>query len=64
MPTGVQKYMIIDGQQRMTTLTLLLLALRDYAIKNPNDTTINARRIDNMLLKTSMKVVMNDISYC
>ncbi len=51
MPTGVQKYMIIDGQQRMTTLTLLLLALRDYAIKNPDDSTINARRIDNMLLK-------------
>ena len=51
MPTGVQKYMIIDGQQRMTTLTLLLLALRDYALKNPSDTTINARRINNMLLK-------------
>ena len=51
MPTGVQKYLIIDGQQRMTTLTLLLLALRDYAIKNPSNTTINARRIDNMLLK-------------
>lgn len=51
MPTGVQKYMIIDGQQRMTTLSLLLLALRDYAIKNWEDTTINARRIDNMLLK-------------
>lgn len=51
MPTGVQKYMIIDGQQRMTTLTLLLLALRDYATKNPGDKTINARRIDNMLLK-------------
>lgn len=51
MPTGVQKYMIIDGQQRMTTLTLLLLALRDYAINNPSDTTINARRINNMLLK-------------
>ena len=51
MPTGVQKYIIIDGQQRITTLTLLLLALRDYAIKNPSDTTINARRIDNMLLK-------------
>lgn len=33
MPTGVQKYMIIDGQQRMTTLSLLLLALRDYALK-------------------------------
>ena len=51
MPTGVQKYMIIDGQQRMTTLSLLLLALRDYAINNPEDNTINARRIDNMLLK-------------
>lgn len=56
MPTGVQKYMIIDGQQRMTTLTLLLLALRDYAIKNPGDTTINARRIDNMLLKNEFEI--------
>ncbi len=53
MPTGVQKYMIIDGQQRMTTLTLLLLALRDYAIKNPSDTTINVGRIDNTLLKNA-----------
>ena len=51
MPTGIQKFMIIDGQQRMTTLSLLLLALRDYAIKDPNDATINARRIDSMLLK-------------
>ncbi len=51
MPTGVQKYMIIDGQQRMTTLTLLLIALRDYAVLHPEDTTINSRRIDNMLLK-------------
>ncbi len=51
MPTGVQKYMIIDGQQRMTTLTLLLTALRDYGINHPENTTINARRIDNMLLK-------------
>ena len=51
MPTGVQKYMIIDGQQRMTTLSLLLLALRDYGLKHPEDQTINARRIDNMLLK-------------
>lgn len=27
------------------------MALRDYAIANPADTTINAKRIDNMLLK-------------
>lgn len=51
MPTGVQKYMIIDGQQRITTLTLMLIALRDYAIKHPEDMSINYRRIDNMLLK-------------
>ena len=56
MPTGVQKYMIIDGQQRMTTLTLLLLALRDYAIQHPEDTTINSRRIDNMLLRNEYEV--------
>lgn len=51
MPTGVQKFMIIDGQQRLTTLTLLLIALRNYAEKHTDDTTINARRIDTMLLK-------------
>lgn len=51
MPTGVQKYMIIDGQQRITTLTLMMIALRDYAIKHPEDMSINYRRIDNMLLK-------------
>lgn len=35
MPSGVRKDRIIDGQQRLTTLTLLLLALRDYAAKHP-----------------------------
>ena len=51
MPTGVQKYMIIDGQQRMTTLTLLLLALRNYVLQHPEETSINPHRIDGMLLK-------------
>ena len=58
MPTGVQKYMIIDGQQRMTTLTLLLIALRDYAINHPEDTSINSRRIDNMLLKNEYETII------
>lgn len=56
MPTGVQKYMIIDGQQRITTLTLLLLALRDYAIETPNDTSINAQCINGMLLKNEYNI--------
>ena len=29
MPVGVTKHLIIDGQQRLTTVSLLLCALRD-----------------------------------
>lgn len=50
MPTGVQKFMIIDGQQRMTTLTLLLIAIRDYGYKNDKDTSINPHSINGMCI--------------
>lgn len=56
MLTGVQKYMIIDGQQRMTTLTLLLIALRDYTLDHKEDTNINSCRIDNVLLKNEYEI--------
>ncbi|MGC5629770.1 GmrSD restriction endonuclease domain-containing protein [Georgenia sp. Z1344] len=29
-PVGVQQFLVVDGQQRLTTLTLLLAALRDH----------------------------------
>lgn len=29
-PAGVQEFLVIDGQQRLTTLTILLAALRDH----------------------------------
>lgn len=29
-PTGVQEFLVVDGQQRLTTLTLLLCAIRDH----------------------------------
>ena len=29
-PTGVQKFLVVDGQQRLTSLTLLLAAIRDH----------------------------------
>ena len=51
MPTGVQKFMIIDGQQRMTTLTLLLIALRDYGFEHIEDTSINPHGINGMCLQ-------------
>lgn len=51
MPTGVQKFMIIDGQQRMTTLTLLLIALRDYGYANPDDISINPKGINGMVIQ-------------
>lgn len=29
-PAGVQEFLVVDGQQRLTTLTLLLTAIRDH----------------------------------
>lgn len=34
VPVGVSKYLIIDGQQRLTTLSILLCALRDCLDEN------------------------------
>ncbi|MFB2919667.1 DUF262 domain-containing protein [Aerosakkonema funiforme] len=38
-PIGVPKYIVIDGQQRLTTLTILLAALRSYLSKIGNSTS-------------------------
>jgi len=46
---GFTKAMIIDGQQRLTTLTLLLVALRDYAVQHPS-CGVNPDKITNTLL--------------
>ena len=44
------KFTLIDGQQRMATLTLILIVIRDYARNNP-DSDIKAVEIENKYLK-------------
>lgn len=48
-PAGSTVAMIIDGQQRLTTLTLLLLALRDFAATQ-DGCGVNPRKITDTLL--------------
>ncbi len=49
-PMGLNKYLIIDGQQRMTTLSLLMIALRDHLIASGDDTDADTS-ITDMILK-------------
>jgi len=48
VPEGVPKYLLIDGQQRLTTIFILLTALRDKAKQN-NQVRL-AEEINNTLL--------------
>ncbi|WP_419958716.1 DUF262 domain-containing protein [Psychrobacillus psychrotolerans] len=52
-PHEVQKYLVIDGQQRLTTLTILLVAIRDIAREN-NDLEL-AEEIHESLLVNKWK---------
>lgn len=47
--------LIIDGQQRLTTLTLILVALRDYALENP-DCGVNPDKITKNLLINEFEI--------
>lgn len=37
--SGVNKLLIIDGQQRITTLSLLIVAMAEYAREHPDKLT-------------------------
>lgn len=50
-PSDMSKFTIIDGQQRITTLMLLLLALRDYTFIHREEKSINWKKINNSFLK-------------
>lgn len=40
-PISVQHFMLIDGQQRLTTVMLILIALKKYAAENPESDDLN-----------------------
>jgi hypothetical protein len=48
VPEGVTKFVLIDGQQRLTTLLVLLAVVRDKARKQPGNL---AEKVDDLLLK-------------
>lgn len=63
------EYIIIDGQQRITTISLLLLAIRNYITNNSLSIGINALEITNRYLtdaysdsakKLKLKLVQGD----
>ena len=53
MPSGVkvQQFVIIDGQQRIATLMLLLIALRNYSRENEGVKNIKPDEIENGQIK-------------
>ena len=53
VPEGVAKYLLIDGQQRLTTIFIILALLRDKA--KENDQKELAEEINNTLLVNPYK---------
>src|SRR5947208_6246364 len=49
VPEGVSKFVLIDGQQRLTTLLVLLAAVRDKS-RRDGDVKL-AEKIDDLMLK-------------
>jgi alkylated DNA nucleotide flippase Atl1 len=52
-PAGVQEFLVIDGQQRLTTMSILLCALRDY--RAGKESPEHRERIDQQYLINKWK---------
>lgn len=52
-PTGVPRYLVVDGQQRMTTLSLLLCAIRDH--RADTESPEHRDRINELYLQNKWK---------
>jgi Protein of unknown function DUF262 len=54
-PAGVQEYLVVDGQQRLTTLSILLCAIRDHLVKTEDPERQHRERIDQQYLINKWK---------
>ena len=52
--SGFQEYTVIDGQQRLTTFSLIMLASHKY-LKNKSDTT----EVERMIVEQSLEFLIN-----
>lgn len=59
--SGVPKLLVIDGQQRLTTVSLLILALAHFLKNNPVELDTNANKLFNYYLLNSDED--NDLRY-
>ncbi|RBY78852.1 hypothetical protein DQ240_22920 [Blastococcus sp. TF02A-26] len=52
-PTGVPEFLVVDGQQRLTTLTVLLAAIRDHRVAT--ESSEHHERINELYLTNKFK---------
>ena len=50
-PSAIKEYLLIDGQQRLTTISLLLLALGDYTNDNSSATSLEQLQEQYIIIK-------------